>query len=93
MKGELDEAVAKLDFQNLVILRPASLTGNRENRRVAEEISVPVLNFLTRFVMKNYRPISDETVAKAMINAALRKTGDKKIWEGGEVFKLAAEKL
>lgn len=93
MKGELDEAVAKLGFQNLVILRPASLTGPRENRRVAEEISVPILNFLTRFMMKNYRPISDETVAKAMINAALRKTGDKKIWEGAEVFNLAAEKL
>lgn len=93
MKGELDEAVAKLGFQNLAILRPASLTGARENRRIAEEISVPVLNFLTRFVLKNYRPISDQTVAKAMINGALRKTGDKKIWEGSEVFKLAAEKL
>lgn len=93
MKGELDEAVSKLGFQNLVILRPASLTGPRENRRMAEEISVPILNILTRFVMKNYRPISDETVAKAMINAALLNPGDKKIWEGSEVFKLAAEKL
>ena len=93
MKGELDEAVSKLGFQNLVILRPASLTGPRENRRIAEEISVPVLNFLTRFVLKNYRPISGETVAKAMINAALRKTGEKTIYEGAEVFNLAAEKL
>ena len=93
MKGELDEAVAKIGFSNLVILRPASLTGPRENRRMAEEITVPVLNLLTRFVMKNYRPISDITVAKAMINAAFRKTGDKKIWEGGEVFSLAAERL
>jgi len=93
MKGELDEAVAKLAFKNLVILRPASLTGNRENRRTAEEMSVPVLNILTRFMFKNYRPISDETVAKAMINAALNKNQSKTIWEGAEVFNLAAGKL
>lgn len=93
MKGELDEAVSKIGFENLSILRPASLTGNRENRRVAEEISVPVLNLLTRFVMKNYRPISGETVAKAMINAALNKNQSKTIWEGAEVFNLASDKL
>jgi uncharacterized protein YbjT (DUF2867 family) len=93
MKGELDEAVSKIGFSNLVILRPASLTGPRENRRMAEEISVPVLNFLTRFVFKNYRPISDVTVAKAMINAVLNKNESKTIYEGSEVFNLAAEKL
>ena len=93
MKGELDEAVAKLGFKNLVILRPASLTGNRQNRRIAEEISVPVLNFLTRFVLKNYRPISDEIVAKAMINMVLNKNQSKTIWEGAEIFNLAVGKL
>ena len=93
MKGELDEAVAKIGFKNLVILRPASLTGNRENRRAAEEMSVPVLNFLTRFVLKNYRPISGEIVAKAMINMVLNKNQSKTIWEGAEIFNLAVGKL
>lgn len=93
MKGELDEAVSKIGFNNLVILRPASLTGPRENRRIAEEISLPVLNILTRFVMRNYRPISDETVAKAMINAVFRSNTNKTIYEGSEVFSLASDKL
>ncbi len=93
MKGELDEAVSKVGFRNLVILRPASLTGPRENRRLAEEISVPILNILTRFMMKNYIPISDETVAKAMINAVFRKNTKKTIYEGGEVFNLAEDLL
>lgn len=93
MKGELDEAVAKIGFSNLVILRPASLTGPRENRRMAEEITVPIFNLLTRFVMKNYRPISDEIVAKAMIKAVFRKNTNKTIYEGGEVFNFAAEEL
>lgn len=93
IKGELDEAVSKIGFQNLSILRPASLTGDRENRRLVEDISVPVLNFLSRFVLKNYRPISDETVAKAMIKGALNKNQNKSIWEGAEVVNLAADKL
>ncbi len=89
MKGELDEAVAKLGFQNLVILRPASLTGDRNEKRIAEKISIPILNILTRFMMKKYRPISDKTVAKAMINAALIQPTGKTIWEADEVLLLA----
>ena len=89
MKGELDEAVAKIGFENLVILRPASLTGDRKEKRIAEKISIPVLNVLTGFTMKKYRPISDKVVANAMINAALIPMNNKIIWEGLEVFDLA----
>jgi len=88
MKGELDEAVAKIGFENLSILRPASLTGERKEKRIAEKISIPILNVLTRFMMKKYRPISDKTVAKAMINAALEQTSEKTLWEAEEVFQL-----
>jgi uncharacterized protein YbjT (DUF2867 family) len=93
MKGELDEAVAKIGFKNLSILRPASLSGDRKESRIAEKISIPVLNFLTKFILKKYRPISDKTVAKAMINAALQNLGDKTIWEASEVFELAEKQF
>jgi uncharacterized protein YbjT (DUF2867 family) len=89
MKGELDEAVAKIGFRNLAILRPASLTGDRNEKRIAEKISIPILNILTRFMMKKYRPISDKTVAKAMINAALMQPTGKTVFEADEVFLLA----
>lgn len=89
MKGELDEAVAKIGFRKYAIVRPASLTGNRWEKRIAEKISIPILNVLTRFIMKKYRPISDKTVAKAMINAALNQPTGKTIWEAEEVFELA----
>lgn len=88
MKGELDEAVSKIGFQNLAILRPASLTGDRKEKRIAEIISIPILNVLTRFIMKKYRPVSDKIVAKAMINAALGDADKKAIWEAEEVFLL-----
>lgn len=92
MKGELDEAVTKLNFKNLAILRPSSLTGERKEKRPAEIISIPILNFLTRFMLKKYRPIKDETVAQAMINAVLKPNFEKTIWEAAEVFTLAGEK-
>ena len=91
IKGELDKAVEKVGFKKLVIIRPASLTGARKENRTAEKISIPILNFLTKFMLKKYRPISDTTVAKAMINAALQDLGDKIIWEADEVFELAAK--
>lgn len=91
MKGELDDAVAKLGFQNLAILRPSSLTGDRKEKRWAETISIPLATFLTKFILKKYRPIKDETVAKAMINAVLYPKTSKTIWESDEVFHLAEE--
>ena len=90
MKGELDGAVARLGFENLVVLRPSSLTGDRKEKRMAEIISIPIANFLTRFMMKKYRPIKDEIVAQAMINSVLNPAQDKTIWEGSEVFELVS---
>ncbi len=92
MKGELDDAVSKIGFRNLAILRPASLTGERNEKRTMEEISVPVLQFLTKFMLKKYKPIHGKTVARAMINAVLQPDYNKTIWEGQEVFELAGKK-
>jgi uncharacterized protein YbjT (DUF2867 family) len=89
MKGELDDAVVKLGFENLAIIRPSSLTGNRTEKRTMETISIPVANFITRYVFKKYRPIQDKTVAQAMVNAVLSGSQKKIIWEGNEVFELA----
>ena len=92
IKGKLDDFVSTLGFKNLAIIKPASLTGERTPRRLAEEISVPVLKFLTSFMFKNYRPIHGNTVAKAMINSVVNPNPEKTIWEGAEVFELAGEK-
>lgn len=89
MKGELDETVSKIGFENLAILRPSSLTGDRKEKRLSEIISLPVLNFLTKFMLKKYRPIKGKTVAKAMINAVLKPESDRTVWEADEVFQLA----
>lgn len=89
MKGELDDAAEKTGFENLAILRPSSLTGDRTKKRLMEIISIPVANFITQYVLKKYRPIADKTVARAMINSVINPNSNKTIWEGDEVFELA----
>ena len=89
IKGKLDDAVTKLDFKNLSILRPSSLVGNRKEKRLMEDVSIPITKFLTNFILKKYRPIQDKIVAKAMINAVTSPNSGKTIWEGNEVFELA----
>ncbi|MBN2636794.1 MAG: NAD(P)H-binding protein [Prolixibacteraceae bacterium] len=92
IKGKLDDTVSTLGFKNLVILRPASLVGERIQQRLMENISVSVLNLITQFMFKEYRPIHGKTVAKAMINSVLNPDLNKTIWEGTEIFELADEK-
>jgi uncharacterized protein YbjT (DUF2867 family) len=92
IKGELDDAVSKLGFKNLAILRPSSLTGDRDETRWMEKMSIPIVRFVTQFIFKKYRPISGETVAQAMINSVLKPNPEKTIWEADEVFELAGSR-
>jgi len=92
IKGKLDEAVTKLGFKNLAVLRPSSLTGDREETRWMEKMSIPIVRFVTRFILRKYRPISGETVAQAMINAVLKPDPEKTIWEADEVFERAGSR-
>jgi uncharacterized protein YbjT (DUF2867 family) len=91
IKGELDDTVANLGFENLTILRPSYLSGERDEKRWMEELSLPIVGFVTKLILKKYRPISGGIVAKAMINGVLKPHPEKTIWEADEVFELAGK--
>lgn len=94
MKGELDEAVKKLNFEHISIIRPSMLTGNRKEFRLGEKIFTPiayVLNIIP-FVRK-YRPIRDSIVASAMINSVKENQNKYQVFELDEVFKLSAKQI
>ncbi|HAA13575.1 MAG TPA: nucleoside-diphosphate sugar epimerase [Cytophagales bacterium] len=68
-KGEIEEALKELSYKSLHIFRPASLFGDREERRGKEEASVKLLTsfqFALKGRLKKFRPISGEQVAKGM---------------------------
>ena len=71
IKGELEDAIKKLPFEVISILRPGQLDGNRTQNRTSEKIALSVVYGLNKLgILKKYRPIQAVDVAKAMIHAS-----------------------
>jgi uncharacterized protein YbjT (DUF2867 family) len=71
VKGELEEALAKLNFQGLVIARPSLLVGDREAvgqpSRPGERMGHAIGQALGALIPANYKPIEAERVARALL--------------------------
>lgn len=90
IKGELDRDVQALGFPRVRIFRPSLLLGARENERLGEKMSAPILAAANAIgIARNYRGIEGKTVALAMIHAAFDETPGTKIYTLGEVFERA----
>jgi uncharacterized protein YbjT (DUF2867 family) len=92
MKGELEAAVKKLPFRSICILQPSLLVGNRPEERLGEKLGYRVLNALNAVgVLKAYRPIQGETVAQAMVKAAIEGAPGIHVHALREIFTLAGK--
>jgi len=71
VKGETEEALARLQFEGLVIARPSLLVGDRgalgQPARTAERVATIVSKFLGPLVPANYRPVAAVDVARALL--------------------------
>ncbi|MFL2514034.1 MAG: segregation protein B, partial [Alphaproteobacteria bacterium] len=89
-KGLVEEELISLKFNNLGILRPSFLVGNRKEKRIGEKIGITIFKILSPLMvgpLKRMKPIHVKTVASAMIKIAqleLRQT----IFESDEIVKL-----
>ena len=80
MKGELEEAIRRLEFPGLMIFRPPSLIRKGSDRTM-ERVGLKVIGFLNRLgLLQSMRPLSTEQLAKAMLRAA------KSIREGQQLL-------
>lgn len=73
VKGEAEDAVRTLPFQEVVVLRPSLLLGERTERRPGEALAqrvMPRLSFLLAGPLRKYRPVEASTVARAMVRLA-----------------------
>ncbi len=72
VKGEMEEAVAKLGYNSAVFARPSMLAGNREalsqTARPGEKIGLALLRPLNFLIPDNYKSIEAHQVAKALIH-------------------------
>lgn len=88
IKGELEEAVSKLSFDKIRILRPSVLMGDRNEFRLGEKIGIAVMMGLKYIPYLNkWRGIKDTEVAHAMISMSNdTQTGKIVIKELDELF-------
>ena len=86
MKGELEESVSKLNFSKLLIFRPSILDGDRREKRTSEKIGLVISRFLTRFILKKYRPTPIPILTSKMIRLSVDQIEGFRIIEGIEIL-------
>lgn len=70
VKGRAEEALLKLGFERVDLLRPGLLLGARSERRTGEALAqrcMPMVDFLLAGPLARYRSIPAETVAAAAL--------------------------
>ncbi len=87
VKGEMEEALAKIGFSSLTIARPAMLAGDREQldqpTRSGEQVGLLLTKWLKPLIPANYRSIKAADVAHGLITAVkLGQPGVKRLLSG-----------
>lgn len=84
MKGELDEAVQKMAFRRICIVRPPALI-RKDTDRLSEKLSLPLIRFFNAFgLFRSQTPMETLIVAQAMVHLA-KKDSAPRIVAGQEI--------
>lgn len=76
VKGEMEEAVKKMDFETLLIVRPPLIHGNRDEVRTGEKVAYALLSLFKPFLvgkLRKFAPAHGRQVARACAEFALSK--------------------
>jgi uncharacterized protein YbjT (DUF2867 family) len=94
VKGEVEQAVARIGFPALLIVRPSLLLGDRSESRPLETAArtfAPVFNVVLRGPLSRYAAVPAETVAAALVAGALEAPDGVHIWEHDDIIGAAAK--
>ncbi len=72
VKGEIEDAVAALNFPKLTIVRPGLLLGQRVERRPGESIAIRVHGYLKGMLPRSWQGVAAEDVAKVLLAKQFR---------------------
>ena len=92
VKGEVEDAISKLGYEKVIILRPSILLGDRTESRPGEAVGqwmAKQMPFLFAGPLARYKGIPAETVAQAMVNAVQKPYNGVGIVENLEIFEWA----
>jgi uncharacterized protein YbjT (DUF2867 family) len=91
VKGELEEELIKLNYNNLNIFRPSLLDGERKESRPAERFAMIVGRIFAPFLigpLSKIRPIKAKAVSKVMVYHALKGIKGLSIIESAQIHKI-----
>jgi uncharacterized protein YbjT (DUF2867 family) len=92
MKGETEHDIESIGLPCLHIYRPALLTGERSEFRLAERIFTPIMKVIDPLLiggLKKYRSIPAATVASAMYNQSMNSGSGVFIHPSDEIKQLS----
>jgi uncharacterized protein YbjT (DUF2867 family) len=93
VKGEVEEAVRRLQFDGVHIFRPSLLLGGRSQTRPLEllaQIVSPLVSWTMLGRLGRYRPIKAARVARAMVRVARDAERGVHVYESNQVRRLGA---
>lgn len=94
VKGEMEDQVAELGFDSVVIARPSLLTGNRgalgQPQRLGEQVALTLTAPFRLLIPKAFRPIPAARVALALLRAVAQAQPGVRVLESGELWTLGA---
>lgn len=91
IKGELEDAITRLNFASLTIVRPGFLGGNRSEARPMERIMGNVLRIATPLLPAIARISSAATVASMLVEAAINGDSGKRILTSSNISAAAIQ--
>ncbi|MCV2367146.1 NAD(P)H-binding protein [Roseateles oligotrophus] len=93
-KGEMEQALAALRFDRLVIARPSLLAGNREQlgqaRRSGEAWALRLTKPMASLIPAKWRPIQADVLARALILALSQEGAALQVLESDHLQTLGA---
>jgi uncharacterized protein YbjT (DUF2867 family) len=85
MKGQLEEAIKKLNFPKATIFQPPILERKNTERK-GERVSVNALHFINKIgLLRSQKPLPTEILAQAMINSAKAKESGLTVLKNNEI--------
>ena len=87
IKGMTEDALKNIGFNQLIILRPSLLLGERVEKRFAERLSGIFMKSFNFLIPDNYKAIQAEKVAESMLKMALKSTEKVLIVKSGEMLR------
>lgn len=87
MKGELEEAVARLPFARVSVFQPSLLLGERPELRVGEKMGewiFPLFSWIPG--LRQFRPIQGEQVARKMVQVSQQAGPPREYFKLDQVF-------